>query len=279
MKNITTILKVLLWFVKENFLNVLSLLVSVLLVVSGSIGEMERSQLIFFDIGQGDAILVQKERFQILIDGGPDDSIVYKLPRYMPWFDNYIDVVVLTHPHDDHLVGILHLLSRYEVGKILYNPTMANNQNYDYLLAEYENLLTPVSYRYLVEYGDLSLKILYPFDINDAQSSNLNNESLVALLEVDDYRILLMGDAEVEVEEELLGEDLGEIYMLKVGHHCSRTSTSEMFLKTVGPEVAICSVSRENKFGHPHYETIEKFSRYNVQYLVTYEEGDIVIKF
>ena len=62
MKNITTILKVLLWFVKENFLNVLSLLVSVLLVVSGSIGEMERSQLIFFDIGQGDAILVQKER-------------------------------------------------------------------------------------------------------------------------------------------------------------------------------------------------------------------------
>jgi competence protein ComEC len=89
-----------------------------------------------------------------------------------------------------------------------------------------------------------------------------------------------MGDAEQGVENKLLKESsLENMYILKAGHHCSRTATSDMFLRAVNPEVAICSYGKGNKFGHPHYETIEKFKKYNVQYLETAKEGDIVIKF
>lgn len=275
MKNKTIILKIF----KENFLNILFFILAILFVLGGKYNYTNRPMIVFFDIGQGDSILIQQGNYQVLVDGGPGDEIIFSLPKYMPWYDNTIETVVLTHPHADHINGIMSILQNYEVERILYNPIEYQNSAYEYLIEKYRDILVPVKNGDTFGYEDIFFTVLYPFDVNDKQEENINNESVVLLAQIVDKKILLMGDSEQEVEEKLLQESIHDIYILKIGHHCSRTSTSQMFLTSVSPEVAICSVGMNNKFGHPHYETIEKLKNANVQYLITYEEGDIRFKF
>lgn len=280
MKNTTTTLKIITNIAKKNILNILFFLASLLLISFGQYNYNDTPTVIYFDVGQGDSILIQQDNYQILIDGGPGDSILFELPKYMPWYDNKIETIILTHPHADHIDGLMLVLQKYEVGKILYNPIQYENEAYNYLVEEYANILVPAKMGDTVYYKDIYLEVLYPYESYDYQEENVNNESIVALAEIDDYRLLFMGDAEQEIEEKMAEQyNLEDIYILKVGHHCSRTSTSEMFLTETSPDIAVCSLGSKNKFGHPHYETIEKFQAHDVQYLITAEEGNIRFRF
>jgi competence protein ComEC len=110
---------------------------------------------------------------------------------------------------------------------------------------------------------------------------NLNNDSVVMLLNYLDKRVLLMGDAEEEVEEIILRDYrsiLTDIDILKAGHHCSNTASTYDFLEIVNPDIAICSCGEENRFGHPHKETIENFDKLAIEYYVTWEHGDYVVE-
>ena len=120
MKNTTTILKILKDILLKNFLNIVFFLLALFFVVVLRKDRVSGVEMVFLDVGQGDAILVQQDNFQILIDGGPDDTLLYELAKYLPWYDKRIEVVILTHPHDDHLAGLMLLLKKYEVGKVLY---------------------------------------------------------------------------------------------------------------------------------------------------------------
>jgi len=279
MKSKTTILGILGNILSKNILNIIFLLMSISVVVLGKNNLLESPMVVYFDIGQGDSILLQQDDYQILIDGGPGDEIIFDLPKYMPWYDNKIEIVVLTHPHADHIDGLVHVLKEYEVGKILYNPIDCENKAYEFLKEEYKEILIPAKRGDTVEYKDIFLEVIYPFDSYDYQEKNINNESIILLAEINGYKLLFMGDAEQETEERILEEKLKDVYILKIGHHCSRTSTSQMFLNYVSPDIAVCSVGRSNKFGHPHYETIEKLENGNVQHLITYEEGDVLFRF
>lgn len=280
MKNTTTISKIIKEFFSKNILNIFFLLATILLFTVGNEVNSRSPEIIFFDIGQGDAILIQQDTFQVLIDGGPDDSILYELAKKMPWYDKNIEIVVLTHPHDDHIRGLLNVLEEYNVEKLFVNRIEYDNKGYHYMLENYEDILIDVVQGDTFEYKDIYGEVLYPFKEKTTQARNINNESIVLLVLIKDYKILLMGDAEVEVEEKLIEHsDLSNIYVLKVGHHCSRTSSSETFLNITKPQIAICSCGEKNKFGHPHYETLEKFKNLNVQYLITYKEGNIIINF
>lgn len=235
------------------------------------------SRVIFLHVGQGDATLVQKGDFQILVDTGPDDSVVYELPKYMSFFDHTIEIVILTHSHDDHTQGIFSILENYDVGSIYISKECFKSADLSYLETNYGSLIKDVSELQELVYEDISLNKIYP--VKDECNSNVNNDSLVYELKLPQKKILLMGDAEVEVEEYLIENSLFEdVDILKTGHHCSKSSTSEMFLTTVKPELAICSVGEGNKFGHPHSETLKLLEEYNVQYLITYQEGNIVVK-
>lgn len=280
MKNTITILKIGKKFLNKNVVGITFFILAIyLLTFSSKVGDTG-VEMVIFDVGQGDSILIQQDNFQILVDGGPNSGIVQKVAERMPLFDKTIEVVVLTHPHEDHVRGLMNILREYDVEKILINRVESGNKAYRYLLEQYSDILTDVVEGDTVEYGDILLKVLYPFEEERGQDKNLNNESVVLLGEINSYRILLMGDAEKEVERRLIEHwDLESIDFLKVGHHCSRTSSSEMFLSTINPKVAICSLGEGNKFGHPHYETIEKFQKLDVQYLITSKEGDIVINF
>ena len=268
MRALITILK----FILKNWIVILFVLIATFMQDSKHSGS---PVVVFLDVGQGDATLIQQESFQILVDGGPDDAVLYELAKYIPIYDRNIEVVVLTHAHDDHLKGLLMVLENYNVNSIWYSPSCADTSSYGYMLEEYAEKLVKVDSSTKLRYGDIAMSVIYPVEAKCEK--NINNESVVLDVEVSGKRILLTGDAEKEVEEKIF-DDIGDVDILKAGHHCSRTASSEMFLNSVEPEIAICSVGQGNKFGHPHDETIEMFEKLNVQYLITYEEGNIVFE-
>lgn len=241
--------------------------------------------VVFLDVGQGDAILIQEGSTQVLIDGGPDDSVLYQLQKYVPMYDREIEYIVLTHPHNDHLVGLLKVLERYEVGEIFYYPVCYENENYETLLQETTNL-KKVGRGDTISLDTFDINIIWPVLNSEGETcikqfnSDLNNDSLILGFEFLEKEFLLMGDIESEVEEVLVQEGVftKEYDVIKAGHHCSNSSSSETFLKTISPSLAICSLSKDNSFGHPSGETLKRFSDLDVQYLITSKEGNIQIK-
>ena len=280
MKDTTTIYKVIKQLILSNIVSIICLVIGLLCVVFLHTTKSVKPQLVFLNVGQGDAVLIQQDNFQILVDGGPDDSVVYELAKYMPWFDKEIEVMILTHPHEDHLAGLMLLLKKYTVKKILYSFVEYPNAGYQYLLSNYRDILEDGKAGLSIDYKDLHLTQVFPLSEKEKQDENINNESVILFSEIKGYKVLLMGDAEVEVEEKIAGYDfLGNIDVVKIGHHCSDTSSSEMFLTRTDPSIAVCSCGRKNKFGHPASETIQKLEESNVQYFITYLDGSILFNF
>lgn len=240
--------------------------------------DISKPLLVFLNVGQGDATLIQQDHFQILVDTGPDDSLLYELPKYMPENDFTIEVVILTHSHDDHIQGIFSLLNTYKVEKIIYQSQCFVSKDFEYVKANYSRELYDLVSLTTLQYGNITVNAIYPF--NSQCFNDLNQDSIVLNATIKETNVLLMGDAGYDAENILLKTNtLQQVDILKAGHHCSRSATSEMFLTTIYPTIAICSCGEENKFGHPHSETIEKFEKQNVQYLITYQTGNIVFKF
>ena len=234
--------------------------------------------VVFLNIGQGDAILIQQDSFQMLVDVGADTAILYELPKYMPENDRTIEVIVLTHSHDDHIQGLFSILNTYTVGTIVYASQCFKSNDFEYVTTNYKDSLYDLKDSWKLTYGDISASVIYP--INLSCHNNVNEDSIVLDVSILDTKILLMGDAGYEAEEYLIANSLvDQVDILKAGHHCSRSATSDMFLSEIFPSIAICSCGKDNAFGHPHSETIDIFKKYNVQHLVTYEEGNIVFTF
>jgi len=234
--------------------------------------------LVFLNIGQGDATLIQQDNFQMLVDVGPDTSILFELPKYMPENDRTIEVIVLTHSHDDHIQGLFSILNNYSVGTIVYASQCFESKDWEYVTTNYKDNLYDLNEDWKLTYGDISASAIYPIGINC--HSNVNEDSIVLDVKIKDTKILLMGDAGYEAEEYLLDNSLvGQVDILKAGHHCSRSATSDMFLSEIFPSIAICSCGKDNTFGHPHSETINILKKHNVQYLETRQEGNIVFTF
>jgi competence protein ComEC len=200
-----------------------------------------------------------------------------------------LEVVILTHPHSDHIDSLLYIFERYSIGEIWLYPVCYESQIYQAILNS-NNTIRYIQKGYEYKYKDIHIKVIWPevskamectTGIYQSRYGNINNDSLVIHLLFNGKEYLLMGDAEVEVERELLNEgvlDDMHIFVLKAGHHCSNTSNSETFLKRVKPIYAICSCGEGNKFGHPSYETLQTFDSLSVQYYVTYLSNTVVFR-
>lgn len=238
----------------------------------------------FLDVGQGDSILIKTPYEQnILIDGGPDNSVLSELGRNLAFFDKELDLVILTHPHDDHVAGLVEILRRYQVKKVLITGVLHTAPDYLAFLNEIkrQGIETELadSPKDIALGDDLVLKILYPLsDLSGQKFENLNNTSIVAKLIYKNNTFLFTGDAEAEEEDELIksGADLSA-QVLKVGHHGSKTSTSQAFLDKVQPQYAVISVGQDNAFGHPDLRTLNTLEQNNVEILRTDLLGTIKI--
>lgn len=239
-------------------------------------------EITFLDVGQGDAILIETANGRnILIDGGPDKKVIKELSQNLDFGDRTLDLVVLTHPHSDHLTGLNSVLERFEVGRILVPPVEPESPAYKYFLKRSDKLNIPtleVTAPFQAELApDCDLDLIYPFE--DSEWDNLNNASLVSRLDCSGLSFLFTGDIEKEVEKEILDRnpDL-DSDVLKVAHHGSADSGSKEFLRAVSPDLAVIPVGEDNRPGHPDLRTIKKLQRTGALILRTDENGAVKVE-
>jgi competence protein ComEC len=239
-----------------------------------------------FDVGQGDALHVRLANgFDFLVDGGPDDTILSRLGRAIPYGDRTIDVVVLTHPHADHVTGLLHVLEKYKVKEFWFTGVAYKSPLYEQLLQSLKEneIQTKVvlagSEAIFSSDPHVAVRALSPDPSNDF--SEINNTSLVLRMTIDDKSILLMGDAGEEVEEKIIISNPEAIPadILKVGHHGSLTASSQVFVGTVNPSLALISVGENNSYELPDQKTIDVFEGLGIPLFRTDMCGTISILF
>lgn len=240
--------------------------------------------LIALDIGQGDAILViAPDGTTMLVDGGPDpERTLRELGRALPFYRRTIDLLVLTHPHQDHVAGLVDVLARYRVRTIVDPGRAFDNPTYGRFQADADR--EPGATMLLGRAGTMfnldpttTLRVLYP-TAEDAAAplpdDDINNASVVMLLEHGQFRALLTGDAELPVEAALLARgEIGPLAVLKVGHHGSHSSTSEGLLEAAHPMLALISCGIDNDYGHPAPETLAHLAAHRVGTLRTDRDG------
>jgi len=224
----------------------------------------DRLHVSFLDVGQGEAILIQKGSQQVLVDGGPSpQALNLELGEKMPFWDRTIELVVLTHPHADHITGLVEAVRRYRVEQVLYPDADYGSP----LCREWLGLIGERGIDCTIARagqeidlgGGVTMKVLNPpVKLLSGTNSDINNNSVVLCLSAGEVSFLLTGDIEREAESGLIagGENLSGT-VLKVGHSGSKTSTTPEFLAEVSPGVAVISVG-ENSYGHPSGEVIER---------------------
>ena len=240
-------------------------------------------KVIFFDIGQGDAIYIESpQRHKVLIDGGPSSFILEKLNQEIPFWDRTIDLIILTHPEKDHLAGLLDVLKSYKVENILWTGVKRDTAEFEewqrLIKKERANILiAEIGQR--VEFEKSYIYILFPFEnLEGKEFKNTNNTSIVAKLVFGRNSFLFTGDIYKSAEGELINRGLNiDSDVLKVAHHGSKTSSSPEFVEKVSPEIAVIQVGKNNYYGHPHPEILETFKKYGIKIFRTDLDSDIKI--
>lgn len=237
------------------------------------------AHIYFLDVGQGDSEFIQAPNGnQVLIDGGPDNKVIQELGRIMPFYDHSIDLVVLTHPHADHVNGLIEVLKRYHVGQIIENSVPYGTAEYaEWNRIKPEAPVLEARTGQIVDLGDgIKLTVLYPYQpgANGQEVKNVHDFMVVSRLDYGDEGVLFMGDAEAVIEHRLVLDKANlAARFLKVGHHGSKTSTTEEFLRTVSPSFAFIEVGAKNRYGHPHPSTIQKLLSHDIKYYRTDIDG------
>ena len=213
-------------------------------------------KIIFCDVGQGDGMVVIKNNFQLMIDTGPDNKrMLTCLSKYLPFWDKTIEAVVVTHNDSDHSGGLASIRKYYRIDE--QNIYAGNLRENDML--RYEN----------ISFETLS---------SDCSGCEDNDGSVVGILRTDELNVLMMGDASSALEQKLVWRKRlnNKISILKVSHHGSNTATSEELLKSIRPDEAVISVGKQNKFGHPTKEVLDRLVAAGVKVKRTDLEGDII---
>ncbi len=236
-------------------------------------------QVHFLDVGQGEAVLIQTAEAAVLIDGGPRaaGSLVVDYLRGQGITE--LDIIIGTHPHEDHIGGLIEVMERFPVAEVI-DPAVAHTT------LTFEDYLDVID-RKEIKFtegragmtrtlsGGAVLDILHPVSPGTA---NLNDASVVARLRFGDAVFLFTGDAEEASEKEMLSRRASlKSTVLKAGHHGSSTSTTAAFLDAVDPDVVIISSGKDNPYGHPHQEVIERLEERDIMVYRTDLDGTIVI--
>lgn len=262
-----------------------SFIVVVALLISAYTVRPATVQVTALDVGQGDALFVENTSHQqMLIDGGPDNTVLDQLGRVMPFFDRSLDVVVLTHPDSDHVTGLVEVVRRYRIGKFVMTGVLKRSVAYETLQRELRTRDVPVQY---VHAGDRlafsdgsAFSVLAPLESwQDKEAAKTNNASIVGTFSYRNFSVLTTGDIEEEVERSLVSRNVPlTATILKAPHHGSHTSSSEPFLKAVRPEAVVISVGADNRYGHPHADVLARYTAFQLPVFRTDQGGAVTIR-
>ncbi len=236
-------------------------------------------QVHFIDVGQGDSILIDSGTNEVLIDAGQ------KSPGVVDYIEQYVDgpleALVATHTDADHIGGLTEILNDFQVEQIWLNGYVATSKTYkDFMDAVNVEESSGATVNYAkrggeISIGDLDFSILNP---PDTLFKDANNNSIVLRLKYVNTAFLFSGDTEKEAEASMINSGVNlQAQILKAGHHCSKTASTHAYLEEVKPEVAICMVGEDNKFGHPHQETVTALENIGAEIYRTDETGTIII--
>ena len=239
----------------------------------------QHTRVHFFDVGQGDAILISEGNNQILIDGGPDGTkLLEHLGRAMPLWDRTIEVVIATHPDRDHIDGLVDVLAHYHVDVMVMTRAQKQNEIFDALLLHLHQKNITV-YEALRDYvlrlpSGADFRVVYPERGVPTTPRDVNDVSVAGLFTIGDEQFFLGGDLSSEQEDKLPLNNA--ITVLKVGHHGSDSSTSDTFVKKIRPRDAIVSAGKNNRYGHPAPEVVLRLTNHGVRIFDTATHGSIV---
>jgi len=238
----------------------------------------------FLNVGQGDAIYIEAPNGnQMLIDGGPSSGALLRaLGGVMPFWDRSIDVVLATHPDQDHVGGLPAVIENMSVDSVVTTENTSDTGAYSaFGKAVTENnsrhILALTHERIILDNG-IVLEILFPD--RDTANWESNTSSIIARLSYGEESFLFTGDAPESIEKYLVSKSSGALHssVLKLGHHGSHTSSSKIFLSAVDPQYAVISAGKDNKYGHPHKEVTDLLGELKISAVSTYEQGTVIFK-
>lgn len=260
----------------------LSLLISLFVWYSVLASSLVHPKLEFLNIGQGDSELIRLpgsygQDIRLLIDSGPGKGVVAELEKVLPAGDRYLDLLIMTHAEADHLDGFIEILKRYRVGAFIYSGRGKDTANWATLAGELKSMNIPVvvlGEGDKINYNGAKLSFISPGP-EFIKSEALNDTGLVSILEVNGVKVLFTADIDSRVEDFLLKKYDLNVDILKVAHHGSRFSTTQEFLDEVTPEIAVIQVSKDNKYGHPNGEVINRLKASGARVYRNDENGEI----
>lgn len=261
----------------------------------------DKLHLVFCDVGQGDAALVYRGSFQVLIDGGPDSSVLSCLSGHMPFWDRKLEIVTLTHPQEDHYAGLIDVVRRYRIDLFVAPGVDNSTAGFRTLKREIEDRkirVMSLAGGDMLRNGAIQIDTIWPerewismnteSRIENLESRilgaatakvDLNEFSIVQRISFGDFDALLTGDIEPPVTEtvaEGYGGN-GGIEVLKVPHHGSKNGLTKTLLDAARPKLAVISVGKKNRYGHPHKETIKLLSEKAIKLYRTDLDGEVEI--
>lgn len=240
---------------------------------------LDTTQLYFIDVGQGDSNLILAGDDAILIDGGTNSSADDLVAFLESIGISQIDLIIATHPHEDHIGGLDAVMDNFEVDQILMGDLPYNTKTYEDVItaADTNNveLIYPQDGDFFEFESGIILELLLPSD--DFESSDVNDDSIVCRVDIGETSILYTGDMEKALEAELLWQ-ITDVDILKVGHHGSTTSSTQDLLDKSLPEIAVISCGVSNKYGHPNIDVIERLTAMDVEIRRTDLEGTVLIE-
>ena len=268
-------------FIRKRQYKYLFLLIIYLLYLNKINYFRNYTQLTVIDIGQGDSILINlpnnKGTFLIDTGGKYGSNYSYAINIIIPYLKSLgikkIDYLILTHGDFDHVGEAINIINNFKVKNVIMNSGHNNRlENEIITLLKIKNISYQQISKYTLRYNGYSFNF-----INDINSQNENDDSLIMFTTISNYNLLFTGDASIRNEEYLLKTyNLPHIDILKVGHHGSNTSSSIKFIKKINPSISLISVGLNNKFKHPHLETLNNLSNSNIYR--TDIDGSIVLK-
>jgi competence protein ComEC len=212
--------------------------------------------LYFFAVGQGDSEMVVSDGVRMLIDGGRGDSVLSALERTIPWYYKRIDVLAISHPEQDHMGGLFDVVEYYDVGVVVWNgQENALWEEFSALLNAHHIPVVILGAGDAVTMDNVILSVLWP----NALSSETNENSLVFRADTPYGSVLYTGDISSKVEKKLASQENINVDILKIPHHGSKYSSSDMFLRAVSPLLSVVEVGN-NSYGHPTQEVLSRLA-------------------